>query len=88
MGEAASRNRAEPCLLRLVSTTAAVPGRLRLRGLGREPLAELWYVFDHLDQSPWNWTAADRKLTEEMSNYWVNFARSKRPGPSVVAGVR
>jgi para-nitrobenzyl esterase len=48
-------------------------------GWGASHFAELWYVFDHLDQSPWNWTAADRKLAEEMSSYWVNFARSGNP---------
>ena len=37
-------------------------------GWGASHFAELWYVFDHLDQSPWNWTAADRKLAEEMSS--------------------
>jgi para-nitrobenzyl esterase len=53
-------------------------------GWGASHFAELWYVFDHLDQSPWNWTAADRKLAEEMSSYWVNFARSGDPnGPSL-----
>jgi para-nitrobenzyl esterase len=51
-------------------------------GWGASHFAELWYVFDHLDQSPWNWTAADRKLAEEMSSYWVNFARAGDPnGP-------
>jgi para-nitrobenzyl esterase len=48
-------------------------------GWGASHFAELWYVFDHLDQSPWNWTMADRKLAEEMSSYWVNFARSGDP---------
>jgi para-nitrobenzyl esterase len=48
-------------------------------GWGASHFAELWYVFDHLDQSSWNWTAADRKLAEEMSSYWVNFARSGDP---------
>ena len=48
-------------------------------GWGASHFAELWYVFDHLDQSPWNWTAADRKLAEEMSVFWVNFARSGDP---------
>jgi para-nitrobenzyl esterase len=48
-------------------------------GWGANHFAELWYVFDHLDQSLWNWTAADRKLAEEMSSYWVNFARSGDP---------
>ena len=48
-------------------------------GWGASHFAELWYVFDHLDQDPWKWTAADRKLAEEMSAYWVNFARSGNP---------
>ena len=38
MGEVASRNRAESCLLLLVSTAATVPGRFSVRGVGREPL--------------------------------------------------
>ena len=57
-------------------------------GWGASHFAELWYVFDHLDQSPWNWTAADRKLAEEMSSYWVNFARSGDPnGPGLPSWV-
>jgi len=53
-------------------------------GWGASHFAELWYVFDHLDQSPWNWTVADRKLAEEMSSYWVNFARAGDPnGPGL-----
>jgi para-nitrobenzyl esterase len=53
-------------------------------GWGASHFAELWYVFDHLDQSPWKWTAGDRKLAEEMSNYWINFARSGDPnGPGL-----
>ena len=53
-------------------------------GWGASHFAELWYVFDHLDQSTWSWTAADRRLAEEMSNYWVNFARSGDPnGPGL-----
>ena len=48
-------------------------------GWGASHFAELWYVFDHLDQSPWNWSAGDRKLASEMSSYWVNFARSGDP---------
>jgi para-nitrobenzyl esterase len=48
-------------------------------GWGASHFAELWYVFDHLDQAPWPWTVADRKLAEEMSTYWVNFAKSGNP---------
>jgi para-nitrobenzyl esterase len=46
--------------------------------------AELWYVFDHLDQAPWNWTPSDRQLATAISSYWVNFARSGNPnGPGL-----
>jgi para-nitrobenzyl esterase len=46
---------------------------------GASHYAELWYVFNHLDQEPWRWSEADRKVAEEMSSYWVNFARSGNP---------
>ena len=53
-------------------------------GWGASHFAELWYVFDHLDQSPWNWTAGDRKLAAEISGYWINFAKSGDPnGPGL-----
>ena len=53
-------------------------------GWGASHFAEMWYVFDHLDQEPWPWTEADRKVAEEMSGYWVNFARSGDPnGPGL-----
>ena len=46
---------------------------------GASHFAELWYVFDHLDQEPWHWTDADRQLADTISSYWVNFARSGDP---------
>ena len=53
-------------------------------GWGASHFAELWYVFDHLDQEPWRWSPADRKLAEEISGYWVNFAKSGNPnGPGL-----
>jgi para-nitrobenzyl esterase len=53
-------------------------------GWGASHFAELWYVFDHLDQSPWRWTKADRRVAEEMSGYWVNFVKSGNPnGPGL-----
>ncbi len=53
-------------------------------GWGASHFAELWYVFDHLDQSPWKWTVGDRTLAEEMSSYWINFAKSGDPnGPGL-----
>ena len=48
-------------------------------GWGASHFAELWYVFDHLDQYHWQWTPADRNIAAEISNYWVNFARSGDP---------
>ena len=53
-------------------------------GWGASHFAELWYVFDHLDQAPWRWSMADRKVAEEISSYWVNFAKSGNPnGPGL-----
>jgi para-nitrobenzyl esterase len=51
---------------------------------GTSHFAELWYVFDHLDQQPWDWSAADRSLADAMSGYWVNFAKTGDPnGPGL-----
>ena len=46
---------------------------------GASHFAELWYVFGHLDQVPWHWSASDRALAAQMCLYWVNFARSGDP---------
>jgi para-nitrobenzyl esterase len=48
-------------------------------GWGASHFAELWYVFDHLDQNPWRWSPADHKLAAEMSGYWTNFAKTGNP---------
>ncbi len=48
-------------------------------GWGPSHFAELWYSFDHLDQEPWAWTAADRALADDMARYWVDFARDGNP---------
>lgn len=53
-------------------------------GWGASHYAELWYMFDHLDQETWRWTAGDRRLADMMSRYWVNFARTGSPnGPGL-----
>ena len=49
------------------------------QGWGASHFAELWYVFDHLNQEPWRWSAADRRLARTTSHYWSNFARSGDP---------
>lgn len=48
-------------------------------GWGASHFAELWYMFDHLDQEPWRWSAADRELARLMANYWTNFAKTGDP---------
>ena len=46
---------------------------------GNGPIGRHRSVFDHLDQAPWHWTAADRKVADEISSYWTNFAKSANP---------
>ena len=46
---------------------------------GPSHFAELWYSFDHLNQEPWAWSRADRRLADGMARYWTNFARSGNP---------
>ena len=48
-------------------------------GWGASHFAELWYIFDHLNQEAWRWSEADRTVAETMSRYWANFARSGDP---------
>jgi para-nitrobenzyl esterase len=48
-------------------------------GWGASHYAELWYVFDHLGQSPWQWTEGDRRLAAQISSYWAHFAASGDP---------
>lgn len=46
---------------------------------GAGHFAELWYMFDHLDQQPWPWTEGDRTLADVMTGYWAAFARDGDP---------
>lgn len=41
---------------------------------GAGHFAELWYMFDHLGQERWAWSAVDRRLADMMAGYWVTFA--------------
>ncbi len=43
--------------------------------------AEIAYVFDNLDKLDFNYTAADHRLAEAMSGYWVAFASTGDPNP-------
>ena len=46
---------------------------------GASHFAELWYVFDHLGQEPWRWTHVDHRFAADLSEYWVNFAKTGDP---------
>jgi len=46
--------------------------------------AELLYVFDNLHLRDWPWTDVDRKLADQISSYWFNFAATGNPnGPGL-----
>jgi len=49
--------------------------------LGATHVADVAYMFDHIpDDAPW--TDTDRRLSDLMSSYWVNFARTGDPNGS------
>lgn len=50
--------------------------------LGAFHTAEIVYVFRNLDARPWRWTDTERKLSQVMSAYWVNFAKKGDPNSS------
>jgi len=41
--------------------------------------AELYYVFNTLGVGDWPWETDDRHLTDAMSSYWANFAKTGDP---------
>ena len=47
--------------------------------LGAFHSVEIVYVFRNLDARPWPWTDTERKLSQTMSAYWVNFAKTGNP---------
>ena len=74
----------EPAFLYRFSARPPFPAGSVRAGWGASHFAELWYMFDHLDQEPWAWTADDRRLADAMAGYWVNFARTGNPnGPGL-----
>lgn len=54
-------------------------GRYIESGFGAVHAAEMPYVFRNLDAYDWPWSAADERLSDRISAYWVNFARSGDP---------
>ena len=79
MGAIAGATGPEQGVLLLLQTETAIPERIRPRRVGASHFAELWYMFDHLDQDAWHWSAADRKLARRMAGYWTNFAKRGDP---------
>ena len=54
------------------------------RELGAHHSAEIQYVFRNLEARPYPWTETDRRLSDTISGYWVNFAKSGDPnGPGL-----
>jgi para-nitrobenzyl esterase len=49
------------------------------RGWGASHFAELWYMFDHLDQEDWRWSAGDRQVAALMATYWTHFVKTGDP---------
>ena len=41
--------------------------------------ADIEYVFETLDSKHLPWTADDRKLSDFISSYWTNFAKTGNP---------
>jgi len=74
----------QPVFLYRFAQTPPFPATSPRAGWGASHFAELWYMFDHLNQEPWAWSASDRRLARLMSSYWVNFARTGDPnGPGL-----
>ena len=46
---------------------------------GATHTAELYYMFNTLGAAERNWEDVDRRLADQMSSYWVNFARTGNP---------
>lgn len=55
------------------------PGTPAQTGYGAFHSGEIAYALNTLDQWQCPWTDADRKLSNEMSTYWVNFAKNGDP---------
>jgi len=41
--------------------------------------ADIEYVFENLDWKKLPWTEADRRVSEQISSYWTNFAKTGNP---------
>lgn len=74
-----ARHGAHPVYYYRFSHQPPFPAGSVREGWAAAHFAELWYMFDHLDQEDWDWTESDRRLADRMSSYWVNFASHGDP---------
>jgi para-nitrobenzyl esterase len=52
--------------------------------LGAPHASEMFFVFQDERYPPFEWTASDRELAEQMAGYWTNFAKRGDPnGPGL-----
>ena len=58
------------------------PGSSGMRALGAYHSSEIAYAYNNLNKVDLPYTSADRKLSNIMSSYWLNFARTGNPNGS------
>jgi para-nitrobenzyl esterase len=79
----------EPTYAYVFSRVPPIPDHFHILGrparlFGVRHGSELEYVFGTFEARPWDWTPADRKLSDEMQSYWINFAKTGNPnGPGL-----
>jgi para-nitrobenzyl esterase len=47
--------------------------------------SEVIYVFNNLRMKDYPWTAQDRQVTDTLSTYWANFAKTANPNGAGMA---
>lgn len=60
------------------------PPQSPYRDWGAGHFAELWYVFDRLETTPWAWRESDRRLAATITDYWTNFVKSGTPNAAAL----
>jgi para-nitrobenzyl esterase len=75
----------QPAFLYLFDRRPPFPAGSVYAGWGASHYAELWFVFGHLGQEAWMWTAADRLLADDIARYWTNFAAHGDPNGAGLA---
>jgi para-nitrobenzyl esterase len=80
---AADRGTKNAYLYQFSHTPPYAPGT-RYQGLGATHGMEMPYVFEHPDAGAGNWSEADHRVSEVVSAYWTNFAKTGDPnGPDL-----